>query len=288
MSPERIYDVKQTIESAVDTFYLDRDGMPELVPTGFSALDAELGGLGPGAVGILAAATGVGKSSAMLSGMLSSTVKVGAVSLEDGPDVVGTRLLSAITGIDSLRIRRKALSKGELARIAKAKKSNTLDHMYFSYPVAGSIDQVVASITDLCTRGCKMIWVDYLQEIRGGGRQHADRRNEVGEAMHYCHTAARAGGAALMMISQFRRPGTDVKGNTRPVGIHHLKESGDLENKARIIVIAQKQPSPDASDRVRFKLAKSTYGGEYVTWDMVRDESGTLRDASFYSPTEGM
>lgn len=282
----KIYTTQESIHESVETFHLDRDGLPELVPTGFGPLDSELGGLGPGSVGILAAATGVGKSSAMLSAMLASPVKVGAVSLEDGPDVVGTRLLSALTGIDSLRIRRKALSKPELKKINTAAKSNTLDHMFFTYPIAGKLSEVEECIVDLCEMGCKLIWVDYLQEIRGGSGK-VDRRNEVSEAMGRCHRASARGGAALMMISQFRRPGEDAKGNPRPVGIHHLKESGDLENKARIIIIAQKQPSPDPGDRVRFRLAKSTYGGEYVSFDMLRDESGTLRNATTYTPIEG-
>jgi hypothetical protein len=89
-----------------------------------------------------------------------------------------------------------------------------------------------------------------------------------------------------MAVSQFRRVGEDQKGNPRPVGIHHLKESGDLENKARIIILATKQPSPDGV-RVRFKLAKSTYGGEYIKWDMLRDQSGTLRNVHLYNPAEG-
>jgi replicative DNA helicase len=280
-----VHDVPQTIASAVDTFYLDREGLPELVPIGLAPLDAELGGLGPQSCGILAAATGVGKSSAMLAAMLTSPVKVGAISMEDGADVVGTRLLAAQSGIDSLRIRRKALSKKELAAVNKVVTSNKLDHMFFSYQIGKSLDQVCVAIKELTDIGCKMIWVDYLQEIRGHNKN--DRRNEVAEAMSRCHGQAAAGGAALMAISQFRRVGEDLKtGLPRPVGIHHLKESGDLENKARIIVIAQKQPSPDGADRVRFKLAKSTYGGEYIRWDMVRDPSGTLRDAKFYSPTE--
>lgn len=282
-----VHDVCSTIATAVDTFYLDREGLPELVPTGLAPLDAELGGLGPGACGILAAATGVGKSSACLAAMLASPVKVGCVSMEDGPDVVGTRLLAALSGIDSLRIRRKALSKKELALVNKVAKSNELDHMYFSYQIGRGLDEVCAAIKELTDAGCKMVWLDYIQEIRGHSRG-TERRNEVAEAMTRCHGVASDGGAALMVVSQFRRVGEDLKtGKPRPVGIHHLKESGDLENKARIIVIAQKQPSPDG-DRVRFKLAKSTYGGEYVRWDMLRDASGTLRNAHYYKPTEGM
>ena len=276
-----IFGVRETIGEAVTTFRLDRDGYPELVPFGLPPLDEELGGLGPGACGILAAATGVGKSSAMLAAMLGSDDKVGAVSLEDGPDVVGTRLLSAITGIDSLRIRRKALSKKELSQVTAAAKSNKLDHMYFSYPIAGSIEQVEEAITELTAAGCRMIWVDYLQEIRGHGKN--DRRNEVSEAMTRCHRAAAAGNAALMVVSQFRRLGDGEK----IPQIYHLKESGDLENKARVIILCHRQTSPDSGDRIRFRLAKSTYGGEYVRFDMVRDASGTLRAASYYNVIEG-
>lgn len=272
-----IYGTGDTLQEAITTFYLDRPGKPELVPLGLGPIDRELGGLGPGACGILAAATGVGKSSTMLSAMLNSKVSVGCVSVEDTPDVVGTRLLSAFTGIDSLRIRRKELSEMELKKLNSVQAP---DHMYFSYPIAGSIEMVESDITELCAAGCRMIWVDYLQEIRGHGRN--DRRNEVSEAMTRCHRAAAAGGAALMMISQFRRFGDGEK----VPQIYHLKESGDIENKARIIVLAHRIRDPEGADRVRYRVGKSTYGGEHVRWDAVRDSSGTLREATLLDYTD--
>jgi replicative DNA helicase len=281
-----VKDVKATIDQAVQTFFLDRDGQPELIPTGLGPIDRELGGLGPGACGILAGATGLGKSSAVLAAMLASPVKVGAVSLEDGPDVVGSRLLSALSGINSLRIRRKDLTAADLKMLKLMAKSNELDHMYFSYPTAGRLDRVCQEIKELTDNGCRMIWVDYLQKIRGHGK--GDRRNEVAETFTRIQEAISEGGAAGMLVSQFRRPGVDMKtGKSRPVGIHHLKESGDLENEARIIVLMQEQDSPDQGQRIRFNLAKSTYGGQFVRFDMVRDPSGTLRDASIYDPKEG-
>lgn len=273
----KVLNTKETINEAVTTFHLDRSGFPELVPLGLPSLDRELGGLGPGACGILAAATGVGKSSTMLAAMLHSPVKVGCVSLEDGPDVVGTRLLSALTGIDSLRIRRKDLTEDELALCNKAAEDATLDHMYFTYPIAGSLQQVVTSIKALAEAGCKMIWIDYIQEIRGHGK--GDRRNEVSEAMTIIHRTAAEYNCAVMVVSQFRRFGAEEK----VPQIWHLKESGDLENKARIIVLCHKVKGDDPKeDRVRSRLAKSTYGGEHIVFDMVRDASGTLREAEFF------
>lgn len=280
-----VFDGNATIDEAVDTFYLNKEGQPELIPLGFDKLDEEVGGLGPGSVGILAAATGVGKSSAMLAAMLNSRIKVGAVSLEDGPDVVGTRLLAALSNIDSLRIRRKALSKAELKKVNDAAEHSQLERLLFAYPTAGSLDRVLDAIDELAKAGCRLIWLDYLQKVRGHGK--GDRRNEVSETLTRCQEKAAEHGAALMAISQFRRLKTEGKDREKVPGIHHLKESGDLENEARLIILAHKQSTPDGM-RVRFRLAKSTYGGEYVRWDMERDQSGTLRPTAYYHTGEGL
>jgi len=280
----KIYGVDETIQESITQLCLDSDGQPELLPTGFREVDETIGGLGPGSCGILAASTGVGKSSAMLHAMLSSPIKVGCVNLEDTPDVVGTRLLAALTGIDSLRIRRKALTKAELKRLNKV-NTKSVQHMCFTYPTAGSIAHVEQSIIALREAGCRVIWVDYIQEIRG---HKDDRRNEVAVALQLCHRAAAspdvcdAPPSALMAVSQFHRLRDD-----QVPGIHNLAESGDLERKARVILLAYKQHSPDKGARVRFKLAKSTYGGEFCKFDMVRDESGTLRPAVYYDVKEG-
>jgi replicative DNA helicase len=87
-----------------------------------------------------------------------------------------------------------------------------------------------------------------------------------------------------MVLSQFRRFGAEEK----VPQIWHLKESGDLENKARIILLAHKENSnpDDEGQRVRFRLAKSTYGGEWLTFDYLRDKSGTLRPTTSFDVLE--
>ena len=274
-----VHGTKATIDEAVHTFKLDCEGMPELVPLGIPPLDSELGGLGPGSMGILAAATGVGKSSTVLAAMLASEVKVGCISVEDGPDVVGTRLLSALTGINSLRIRRKDLSDAELGKIARAVKSNKVDHMYFAYPIGGKVEAVCNAIGEMAELGVKLVWIDYLQEVHQHGR--ADRRMEINEVMSRIHETAAASGVAVMMLSQFRR----LSDGEKVPQIYHLKESGDIENKARIIILAHKVAESE-DNRIRYRLAKSTYGGEHITYDMVRDSSGTLKHARLFDICE--
>jgi replicative DNA helicase len=274
-----VYDVGLSIRSSIDAFYLDRDGRPMLVPLGFPDLDDSLGGLAPGACGILAGATGVGKSSAMLAAILRSEEPVGIVSMEDGADVVGTRLLSAFTGIDSLRIRRKQLTPEELRAINAVEESEKDRNIYFTFPIAGSIGDIEDAVAALCDKGCRMVWLDYLQKVRG---HHDDRLHEVAETFTRFQRAVARGGAAGMAVSQFRRFGADE----RIPQIYHLKESGDLENEARIIVLVHRFTDEHGVVRVRFRVGKSTYGGEDIFWDMVRDPGGTLRAADVYDPLE--
>lgn len=278
----RIYSIAETLVEAVHTYHLDRDGVPELVPLGLPAIDDELGGLGPGSCGILAAATGVGKSSSMLAGMLASPVPVGAVSLEDGPDVVGARVLAAITGINSRRIRRKVdLTAKEIDALLHAAKHPTLNNIFFAYPTAGRLSQVEAATKALTEAGCKLVWLDYLQKVRGHGTN--DRRNEVGETFTTFQRACAEGGAAGMAISQFRR----LTDGERVPQIFHLKESGDLENEARLIVLAHRiTAGDDKTPRVRFFVAKSVFGGESIKFDYTRDDSGTLRSTSLFDPLD--
>lgn len=276
-----VLSVKSTLETAAESFYLDREGRPELIPTGFQPVDDVIGGLGPGSCSVLAASTGVGKSSAVLSAMLNSKLPVGLVSIEDGPDVVGSRLLAAITGVDSMAIRQKNLTKTQLKKLMGAVSSPKISHMFFTYPLAGSIGDIEDCVRALGDEGCRLIFVDYVQKIRGHGK--GDRRNEVAESFTRIQRAIAKYPAAGIVVSQFRR----LMDSEKVPQIHHLAESGDLEREARVIILAHKEHSPDTGARVRFRLAKSTYGGEFVKFDMVRDPSGTLRDATYYNVVEG-
>lgn len=276
----KLLHVSDTTAAAVKRFYLDREGAPELINFGLAPLDLNIGGIEPGSCAILAAATGVGKSSIALSAMISSRVPVGYVSLEDPPALVGARILSSLTGIDSRRIRMKDLTKKELKQLNAAAAAPALEHIQCAFPTAGSIEDACECVDALSQGGSRMVWVDYLQKIRSSSS--GDRRNEVSSNFVRLQRAAVKGDAALVIVSQFRRM-TDQE---RMPTIHHLKESGDLENEARVILLAHKVQCPGNETRVRLHLAKCTYGGEGQAFDMVRDESGTLRDAPFFNPAD--
>lgn len=257
----------QSMVKAVKIFGVGAEEKPQFIRLGIPPIDNVLGGLFPGTVGILGAATGVGKSSIMLASALASPDKVGIISTEDTPDVVGLRILAARTGIDSLRMRRGDLSPADIKRIIDVSKKDN-EGVMVAYEVGSSLEEIVESTQDLIDAGCKLIWLDYVQKVRGVSD---DRKSEVMRVYGGFQRTCSRGGAAGMVVSQFRRL-ADI---TKPPQIYHLKESGDLENEARLIILGHRDPKDPSI--LRFRLAKSTVGGENTVFLYKRDSSGTLQ-----------
>lgn len=259
----------ESAEAAIRVFRPFTDEPADLVPLGMGPVDRAIGGLFRGACGILAAATGVGKSSLVLASALQSSAKVGIVSTEDTPDVVGSRVLSWASGVDSLKLRTKQLSDEDKQALTKAKNDlSGEDGVAVAYTVGGSLGQVIEAVRALADKGCQLVWLDYIQKVRG---LTDNRRNEVGTVYTTFQRTCSEVGVAAMAVSQFRR---EVD-HSRPPQIWWLKESGDLENEARLIILAHRDGAPDT---LSCRIAKSTFGGEGVSFQLRRDSSGTLRE----------
>lgn len=263
-----LLNLAESAEIAADLFYTFKDGTPELIPTGIAPVDRAIGGMGPGSAGILATSTGVGKSRLVLSAAMGNSVRTGIISLEDTPDVVGSRAMGFVSGIDNLRIRKKDLSEEEIDKLRGSGNLLADSNAIVAYRVGGSLDDAVGAVEELAEAGCKIVYVDYLQKIRNSKSQ--DRRNEVSSAYTSLQSAAARKGVALIAVSQLSRQ-IDM---TKPPQIWWLKESGDLENEARLIILGCR----DKEDRgiVRFRLAKSTVGAEGRLFAYKTDVSGML------------
>jgi replicative DNA helicase len=242
---------------------------PDLISTGLPPLDDVIGGLFPGTSLVIAGGTGVGKSSTMLAQAFvaaSRGANPGIVSLEDGADVLGSRSLALLSGVDSLRIRTKRLSDREKTALADAERRLQRIKLQVSYPIGRGLAGCLEAVEALGKAGCRLIFIDYLQKIRSG---KDDRRNEVGQAFTAIQQKCAEHGAASVIISQVSRP----QEGARPLTIYSLKESGDIENESRVIVLLERA----AGARVlRAKLAKCTFGGEGLTFTLERDASGML------------
>lgn len=269
-----LYTLAKSVEATEEMFCTFKEGeKPELIPTGIRAVDAVIGGVIEGTLVLVGAGPGVGKSSVALSSLLSlqeAGIKAGYQSNEDGPDMVGSRVLGRYSNVNSLKIRRKDFTEEEAEMLLKGRAQLREDaksdfSFLTSYAVSGSLEKTVEGIKALGEAGCKIVFMDYLQKLRGTS---GDRRYDIGTILSRLHGAAVESGCALVLLSQVARQMDPCKIPTR----FALKESGDIENEARVIVMLAK--SSDGG--VIGCLDKCSFGGEgtMVKWE--RRSCGTL------------
>ena len=255
-----VWTLGESAEAAATQYHTFSDGMPDLIPTGIVAFDQEVGGLGPGSNMVVGAGNGIGKSRVALDACLvnqGNGVRSGYISTEDTADVFGCRLLARYSGVDSKLIRRKALSPEQLKRVQEGyehmhRDSEMDSALAVSYQIGKSLPDILVGMEKLRDAGCRIVWVDYLQKVRG---VTDDRRNEVSRVFTALHSKAADLGVPVIIMSQIARPMDPFKIPSR----FALKESGDIENEARSIIMLGRLQD---DTRVHGILDKSTFGGE--------------------------
>lgn len=218
----------------------------ESVRLPWGRLNTALGGFRAGQNIIIAADTGRGKTSAACQIAVHCLRQGKGVlywTMEMPPEALFCRMVTQMTGVDR-KSGAPTFEQREREREAVALLYET--PIYFdnhSRTVAGfcsSIRQVRRK-----TR-LGLVVVDYLQLIRSAGKAES-RTREVGENSRALKLATMDFELPFLVLSQFSRP----KEGARPT-IHSLKESGDCENDADVILLfisgemSRDQPTPVA------------------------------------------
>lgn len=256
------------------------DEPPRLVPTGLEVIDRRLGGLSPGNVMVVGALYGVGKSSLNLACMRRAGLAGfphGRLSLEDPPDLDGVRLLSDLSGVDSLRIRRKQLSEYDRGRLREAQATLERIPMHFQYALGKPLGATLDALRALVGAGARAVWVDYPQALPG-----SEEPATLGRYLTEIHGVAADLGVPVIFLSQLTERMDPRTGEmlVRP-RMSWLRGSGNLAIKARAGILLW----PEAG-RIAGELAKSTFGGGGLRFWLERDESGTLREVTIDAPPE--
>lgn len=250
-----------TVATTSDFFGIFSDKAADLITTGITPLDEEIGGIFPGFSLVLGAMTGVGKSNLVLRASLQNKMKVGIISLEDTPDIIGSRLLAMYSGINSRRLRLGSFSPHELARLKKAREQiGDIHNVLFNYCIGANLEQVLQATSDLADAGCQLIWLDYLHKIKGRGARKDDVSYAFSAFQNLCYEKR----VASAVVAQFSRKTIWAGDHTRDATIYDtprlnwLKDSGDIENESRIVLLAHK--SPEDKSTMVVNVAKSTIG----------------------------
>jgi replicative DNA helicase len=209
---------------------LSGDDSKKGMKTGIADLDAVTTGLNPGELWICGAMPGRGKTALALQVAMNVAGRgypVYFISLEMSTSAVIRRLLK-------MRFESRVVENPTQAQWSQmleyAAELKTLP-LYINDSSGMEASEIAQrSRLKIARSGIRLIIVDYLQIVRGPGR---DRRERTGDAADTLRRLAKDTGVPVLALSQLRRPDSL---NDRPSMIE-LKESGDLEAHAHVVLL---------------------------------------------------
>jgi replicative DNA helicase len=235
-----------------------RDFMPEVLrelemeaqsggrvglPTGLDPLDLITGGLRKGELVVVGALPSAGKT-ALACQIITANAEVsnpvGVFSLEMSRWDLGRRFLSTVTPVSASKIRHPGHIKKEEWPVLVAGAAEIAEWLvWFDDSGTISVPELLARARLFISRmKAKLIVVDYLQLVRAEARDIRERVGKVADALRQLAKAERI---PVVLLSQLRRP-QDVND---PPTIIDLKESGDIEAHAHLVLLLHAPTAPD-------------------------------------------
>ena len=202
-------------------------------PTGFSALDRTLVGLGEGDLVIVGARPGMGKTSFCMNlatNIAKSTKKnVCVFSLEMSAEQLASRMLSSEALVDNTTGITVTRMKAKLRRV----------------------------------KNLGLVVVDYLQLMQGEGRRTDNRVLEVGDISRGLKILAKELKIPVICCAQLSR-GPESRTDKRPM-LSDLRDSGAIEQDADIILFLYrdeyyKEPGPGEQSVAECIVSKNRHG----------------------------
>lgn len=247
--------------------------MAKPVPTGISKLDAVIYGWQP-TLCLVGADPGVGKSATLAKSAYHGAkngIKSAFFSLEDPPRWIATRLVSAISRVEVLRILYGKLSESELALVEKGLEElgkvsdNIIVFDGSERPMA--TERLVATGRSLVSNsGVRCIYVDHAGELRSTERDRHDL--EVAGQLSLLRGLANATGVPVVVAMHMRR-----RQNAKPTLADFANSSG-AERKARLALALTREPGAPI---LTAHVLKQTNGPSGVSIDMPFDlQSGMV------------
>ena len=228
----------------------------KLIPTGLRELD-DIIQLEAGDFVVLGGYPSAGKTALALQIARSMAYQyhVGFYSLETNQTKAARRILAATAGIPLGDIKRKQYSDDQCTAAAHA--ATDFSQLHFDFVPASSL--TVQEIKSLAlSRHQQVIFVDYLQIVRGKGR---DRYEIVTNISQDLHRLAQDYQIIVIALAQLTRP-ESIKGKMQRPTMASFRESGQIEQDADVAMLLYlSDPDNYKSDR-ELKVAKNKEGAK--------------------------
>ena len=251
--------IRQCIEETMEL--LDAHGAGTLtgVPTGFTELDAKLGGMQYGDLIVIAARPSMGKTALGLTVLeyvgIVESIPAAFFSLEMSKQQIAQRMLCSHALVDMHKLRHGKLSDQEITKL------KTVAATMRNYPVF--IDDTPGmSVMELRAKArrlkmlydIKVVFVDYMQLMYDRAAGKESRQQEISAISRGLKALGRELEIPIVALAQLNRQVEERTGN-RP-RMSDLRESGAIEQDADVVILLHreeyywdKKRRADASDQ---------------------------------------
>ncbi len=217
------------------------------VPTGFDDLDPWLGGgLRPGQLVILAARPSIGKSAFATNVAVNAALSGGVAiaSLEMSERELTERMIAAAGDVPLAAIQSPHRSSTHVAAIENAANElRQLPLVISDDSEAGPADVIALARRTKRRFGLRLVVVDYLQLMNVDQRTKGDsREREIATLTRRLKIAAKKLQVPILCLSQLSREAVKSPG---PPQLHHLRESGAIEQDADVVLFLHRDDAPD-------------------------------------------
>lgn len=234
------------------------------IPTGYSALDFKAGGIPVGEMTVVAARTGVGKTTfclAICRRIAETGVGVCYVSLEMPIRQLAPKLIAQVTGENQFCVRANRLSEGRMVAAMDA-----ADEAYSEYGAWLHFEDGIDDVDAICA---KLRWyqrkhavavacVDYLQILNGRSGKPYERATALSMTLK---RFAQQSGLGLIVAVQCNRA-AEGRNDKRPTTAD-LRDSGRIEEDAGMVLLLHRPGLHDAEvadDQLEIHVAKNRLG----------------------------
>jgi len=249
-------------------------------PTIWPSLNASIGGLKPGALYVVGARPGVGKSVVALNLAMGLATKgtVAFSSLEMSRNELTLRGLASMAEVDVSRLTRGDLTVDDRERIAAARPRFNRQVAIDDRPGVGP-SQIRAFARSI-QRGGNLagIVIDYMQLMTLPGKE--PRHEKVSEMSRQLKILAKDLNVPVIALSQLNR-GSEQRADKIPT-LSDLRESGSIEQDADVVILLSR-PEDKPADII-FDVAKNRHGRQGLVELVWRGNIARIDDYAWNQP----
>jgi replicative DNA helicase len=242
---------------------------------GLETFDDAVGGIFAGELVVLAARPSIGKTALAIQvsrHVASKGRLVYFASLEMDSTQFALRLVCASAGVPMASVRAGELGDGDVRAVGEAARSFGDVRIVIHDQPGLCVHEIRRACRRLAPKGLGLIVVDYLQRVTPEDRR-ADRHLQIGQITWALKALALELKVPVLVLSQLGRAAEERNRKTGMViepRLSHLKESGDIEQDADMVLLLHRQQRAKEAELILAKNRQGEQGKFHLTFDAAR------------------